>query len=134
MKTDGERRISTRSGAGLVGVVAAALFVSTLTLCSTAASALDINGLINTAIALNYAHYHIRAPSANSGSHAAAKRDRDGDDADDEASDDHNRKSVGTPSQHRPASKAPKTMDVSSGDPADTMVSLGRSHDGRAGL
>ena len=45
MKTARDHRNSTALGRGSVGTVAATIFVSTLTLLSTEASALDINGL-----------------------------------------------------------------------------------------
>ena len=53
MKTARDHRNSTALGRGSVGTVAATIFVSTLTLLSTEASALDINGL--AAMALNCA-------------------------------------------------------------------------------
>jgi len=107
------------------------LFVSTLTLGAAPAAAVDVNGLVDAAIAIS-ARY-ARLP-AHHGSNAVAKRDRDSDDAEDEDSGGRNRKSAGTPSQspHRPASTQRKSMEASAGDPAESMVSLDRSLDERA--
>ena len=94
MKTARDHRNSTALGRGLVGIVAATIFVSTLTLLSTEASALDINGL--AAMALNYARNHGGYRVHHSGTQTAPRCDRDSDDADDQDSSDYDRKSAGT--------------------------------------
>ncbi len=124
MKTASDNRNSTAPATGLVGIVAAALLVSTLTLVSTEASALDINGLV--AMAISYARNHSGYSAHRSGTQTAARRDRDSDDADDADSSDYNRKSAGTASsQHRP-SAVRRSVEASATSPADTMVSLDR--------
>jgi hypothetical protein len=123
MDTQTERGISTKKGAGVVAVVAGTLVASTIALFSTAASAIDINGIVATAIALNYARLHARLAGS---SHAAARRDRDSDDEGD--SGGGSRKSAEAPA-HRSTTPARRTMEASSGDPADQMTSLSRSHD-----
>jgi hypothetical protein len=125
----GASALAKRAWLGAVGTV---LFVSTLTLGSSPAAAVDINGLVNAAIAIS-ARY-ARVPSSHSGSNAAARRDRDSEDSEDEDSGSRNRKSAGTPSQsqHRPASTMRKSMEAAAGDPAESMVSLDRPLDDRA--
>jgi hypothetical protein len=113
----------------LLGGIGAVLLVSAVTVGSTPAAAVDINGLVSAAIAIS-ARY-ARVPGYHRGSNVAAKRDRDSDDAEDEDSGGRSRKSAGTPSQsqHRPASTMRKSMEASAGDPAESMVSLDRSLD-----
>ena len=126
MKTASNNRKSTVPATGLVGIVAATLLVSTLTLVSTEASALDINGL--AAMAISYVRNHSGYSAHRSGTQTAARRDRASDDADDEGSSDYNRKSAGTvSSQHRP-SAVRRLVEGSATSPADTMVSLDRPH------
>ncbi len=124
MKTARDHRNSRALGRGLVGIVAATSFVSTLTLISTEASALDINGL--AAMALNYARNHGGYSAHRSGTQTAARRDRDSDDADDEDSGAYNRKSADTALlEHRP-SAVRRSVEASATSPADSMVSLDR--------
>ncbi len=129
--TPSTRKLSAGLKPGLVGTAVMALFLSTLTLGSSPAAAVDINGLVNAAIAIS-ARY-ARPPSSHQGSNAAARRDRDSDDAEDEDSGGRNRKSADAPaqSQHRPASTMRKSMEASASDPAESMVSLDRSLDDR---
>jgi hypothetical protein len=110
-------------GRGLVGVAAASLLASTLTLIPTTASAVDIRGIVRTAIALHYSRFYMR----HSGGHAAVKRDRD--DADDDSDSDRNRKSAGTSSSHnQPSRPSHGTHEVAqTGAPSEAMVSLDRS-------
>jgi len=107
------------------------LFVSTLTVTPRPAAAVDINGLVSTAIAIS-ARYG-RPPAAHNSGRAAAKSDRDSEDGDDEDSGGSNRKSASTPTQpqRRPASAAHKSMEAASGNSADSMVMLDRSLDNR---
>jgi hypothetical protein len=124
-------KLSTALKQGSVGTAGMALFLLTLTLGSSPAAALDINGLVNAAIAIS-ARY-ARPPASHQGSNAASKRDRDSDDAEDEDSGGRNRKSADTSSQsqHRPASTMRKSMEAAASDPAESMVSLDRSLDDR---
>ena len=114
MKTARDHRNSTALGRGSVGIVAATIFVSTLTLLSTEASALDINGL--AAMALNYARNH-------GGYRCTIPERRRRRDA---TKSDYDRKSAAlASSQHRP-SAVRRSVEASATSPADTMVSLDR--------
>ena len=118
------RIVSAKTGAGVTAVVAGTLVVATVALFSTAASAIDINGIVSTAIALNYARLHGRF-AGSSGSHAAARHDHDSDDDGDSGG---SRKLADTP-PHRSTAPVRRTMEASNGDPADQMTSLSRSQD-----
>jgi hypothetical protein len=122
-----------RIGWRLAGI--AALFApAILLMMPTPASAVDLRGLIGTAIAmhaLQHGPYYGRATSHHaSGGHVTAKRDRDSDEADDADASDHGRKSADASSQHQPSKPAHPTHEVAqTGSGADTMVSLDRSQD-----
>ena len=128
MRTGPERyRINPlrRASGVLPGVVSAALLISTLTLGSSTAQAVDINGLVNAAIAVGAAY--ARVPLGRYGHHAVAKRDRDSDESEDEDSGGGSRKSASTP-QHRPTSTTRRSMEASS-ETDDAVVSLDRSRE-----
>jgi hypothetical protein len=120
-----ERTVSAKTGIGLVAIVAGTLAASTITLFSTTASAIDINGIVSTAIAMNYARLHARF-AGSSGSHAV-RRDRDAEEDGDD-SGGGNRKSADSPA-HRSTAPLRRTMETSSSNPADQMTSLSRSRD-----
>jgi hypothetical protein len=132
LRPPGSRGVSALLKGALLGALTAVLFVSTLTLGASPAAAVDINGLVNAAMAIS-ARY-VRVPSSHGASNTTAKRDRDSDDSEDEDSGSRNRKSAGTPSQpqHRPAATMRKSMEAAAADPAESMVSLDRSLDDRS--
>ncbi len=115
----------SRSSGVLPAVVSAVLLISTLTLGSSTAQAVDINGLVNAAIAIGAAYG--RVPLGRYSHHAVAKRDRDSDESEDEDSGGGGRKSAATP-QHRPTSITHHSMEASS-DSDDAVVSLDRSRE-----
>jgi hypothetical protein len=107
-----------------VSAAICALLASIVTFLPSPASAVDINGIVNMAIAINYARLHGRAVPA-----AGATSARRGNDSDDDGdSDSGNRKSADAPT-HRSATPVRRSMEASSGDPADQMTALSRSQD-----
>jgi hypothetical protein len=109
-----------------------AFFISTMTVGSSPAHAVDINGLVNAAIAIGASYG--RMPGGSYGSHAArSKRGRDSDeDEGDNEDSGGNRKSASTSSQsHKPAPTARQSMEASSVDPNESMVTLERSAEDR---
>jgi hypothetical protein len=130
MKSESGRRLWKSKASGLAGIAAA--FVGVLAMTPSPASALDINGLIGAAIVMHAfpRPYYARVPGYHSGSHVAAKHDRDSDDADDGDSRDHDRKSADTSSHQKPAKPTRETREVAqTGSGSDTMVSLDKSKD-----
>ena len=124
MKTARDHRNSTALGRGSVGTVAATIFVSTLTLLSTEASALDINGL--AAMALNCAR--IMADTRCTIPERRRRRDATGirmmQTTKTPRTTIANRPALAS-SQHRP-SAVRRSVEASATSPADTMVSLDR--------
>jgi hypothetical protein len=95
----------------------------------TPASAVDINGIINTAIALHYARIYARLPGHHPGGHVAAKRDSDDDD--DDGGSGRSGKSAASGS-HNPSPRPAHGMHEAApgGASSEAMVSLDRSLEG----
>ena len=115
------KQLATASGIALALAIPAILM-------PVPASAVDINGIVNTAIALHYARLYARLPGRHAGGHAVARHESDDDD--DDGGNSKSAGSAGSPGSHNSSRPGHGSHDVAQSGSSDEMVTLDRSYGG----